>query len=390
MPMNFIKKLVLLLLILTPALAVHGQNKKQSDEPDKELLLEYYQTQRYAEAAKYLAQYYNEENASEKALTQLGYVNLMAGNLSAAEYIYLKLYALQPKNLPVLFSLANIQLKRGADDKARGYFQEIVALDSTNFNAYKQLANLTKADSLAEKLNYLKKANSLNPTEADVVVELCQIYFKTGMHHKAAEILEPALKADSANRQLLKMKMPISMASKKYNDAIQTGRQLLSYGDSSTFVWSNLAKSYFLVLDYKNALNCFLKVKESAEDTESLLYNIALCYRGLKDYTRASQYLDKAINQGISPKTASYYGLLGDSYENSDKNQEAIAAYKRGLLFENNGSLYYNIALVYENRLNDKKNAITYYNLYLKNFDGMAKNPRLTAFIKNKVEDLKR
>ena len=390
MPMNVIKKIVLLLLILAPAFAVHGQKKKQSDEPDKELLLEYYQTQRYADAAKYLEQYVDEENASEKALTQLGYVNLMAGNLSAAERIYLKLYTLQPKSLPVLFSLANIQLKRGADDKARSYFQEIVAADSTNFNAYKQLASLTGLEAMAEKLDYLKKANSLNPTEADVVVELCQLYFKMGMHQKADEILEPAIKADSANRQLLKMKMPISMAAKKYNDAIQTGQKLLSHGDSSTFVLSNLAKSYFLILDYKNALNSFLKVKENAEDTESLLYNIALCYRGLKDYTRASQYLDQTIHQGISPKTASYYGLLGDSYENTNKNQEAIAAYKRGLLFDNNGSLYYNIALVYENKLNDKKNAITYYNLYLKNFDGMAKNPRLTAFIKNKVEDLKR
>jgi len=388
--MNFIKKVILLLLILSPAFALHAQNKKQSGEPDKELLLEYYQTQRYAEAAKYLAQYYDEENADEKALTQLGYVNLMAGNLSVAENIYLKLYTLQPKSLPVLFSLGNIQLKRGVDEKARNYFQEIVAIDSTNFNAYKQLASLSNADSLGAKLNYLKKANHLNPTEADVVVELCQIYFKTGMHQKASEILEPAIKADSANRQLLKMKMPISMASKKYGEAIQTGQQLLSYGDSSTFVLSNLAKSYFLMLDYKNALNCFLKVKESAEDTESLLYNIALCYRGLKDYTRAGQYLDQAINAGVSPKTASYYGLLGDSYENTNKNQEAIAAYKRGLLFENNGSLYYNIALVYEKRLNDKKNAITYYDLYLKNFDGMAKNTRLATFIKNKIEDLKR
>jgi tetratricopeptide (TPR) repeat protein len=386
--MDFLKRLVLLLIITTTALTVHAQNDKKQDEPDKEVLLEYYQTQRYAEAAKYLAPFYKEEHVNEKALAQLGYVNLMAGNLSEAENIYLKLYALQPKSLPVLFSLANIQVRRGDDNKAKTYYKEIVALDSTNFNAYKQLAGLSAA--AGEKINYLKKANSLNPTEAEVVFDLCQIYFKMNMHHKAREILEPALKADSANRQLLKMKMPISMAAKKYNDAIQTGQQLLSYGDSSTFVMNNLAKSYFLLLDYKNALDYFLKVKNSSEDNETLLYNIALSYRGLKDYKNASLYLNKTINEGISPKTASYYGLLGDSHENNDKNEEAITAYKRGLLFENNGSLYYNIALVYETKLNDKKNAIAYYNLYLKNFDDMAKNPKLASFIKNKIEELKR
>ena len=67
-------------------------------------------------------------------------------------------------------------------------------------------------------------------------------------------------------------------------------------------------------------------------DDETLLYNIALCYRGLKDYKNASEYLNKTINKAISPKTASYYGLLGNSYENSNKFEEAISTYKRGLV----------------------------------------------------------
>lgn len=365
----------------------------QTDAPDKDKLLELYQTQRFTEAAQYLQGYYKEDNQDTqdtKVLEQLGYVNLMAGKLSEAENIYLKLYAQQPKNLPVLFNLATINLKRGNEGKAKVYYKEVVAVDSNNFNAYKQLANLSLESSIIEKINYLKKANQLNPINADVVFDLCQLYFKMNFFNKASEILNPALKADTANMQLLKMKIPISLAEKKYKEAVETGQKLLSYGDSSSFVTNNLAKAYFLQFDYKNALTYFLKVKDKGADNEGLLYNIALCYRGLKDYKNAAPYLSKAITEGISPKTASYYGLLGDSFENVKKNEEAITAYKRGLLFENNGSLYYNIALVYENKLNDKKNAIAYYNLYLKNFNEMDKNPKLAAFIKNKVEDLKR
>jgi len=80
---------------------------------------------------------------------------------------------------------------------------------------------------------------------------------------------------------------------------------------------------------------------------------------------------------------------LGDSFENIDKNEQANTAYKRGLLFENNGSLYYNIALVYENKFNDKKNAISYYNQYLKTINPQ-EQPKLITFIKNKVDELKR
>jgi hypothetical protein len=40
--------------------------------------------------------------------------------------------------------LANINTKRGIDFKARNYLEGIVKIDSTNFNAYKQLAGIIK------------------------------------------------------------------------------------------------------------------------------------------------------------------------------------------------------------------------------------------------------
>jgi hypothetical protein len=59
------------------------------------------------------------------------------------------------------------------------------------------------------------------------------------------------------------------------------------------------------------------------------------------------------------------------------------------LLFENNGSLLYNIALVYETKLNDKKNAINYYEQYLKSINAK-EQPKLIIFIKNKIAELKK
>ncbi len=364
----------------------YGQTKAVLDN---EKLLEYYQTQKYIDAAQYLQSIYAEDTQDEKEISQLAYANMMAGKLPEAEKNYLKLYEKQPQNLSTLFSLARINIRRGNDEKAKAYYLDILKIDSTNFTVYKQLASLDKGEMSKAKIDYLQKANAINPIDPDVVFDLCELYFKLNLFDKASNILQPALTADSTNLQLLKMKMPISMASKKYDDAIQTGEKLLSYGDSSTFVLNNLGKSYFFILDYKNALKNFLTIESKSMDSETLFYSIALSYRGLKDYKNAIPYLEKAIQEGISTKIASYYGLLGDSFEGVSKNTEANVAYKKGLQFENNGSLLYNIALVYETKLSDKKSAIDYYEQYLKTIDPK-EQPKLIGFIKNKITELKR
>ncbi|PYF73931.1 tetratricopeptide repeat protein [Pedobacter nutrimenti] len=392
--MKSVKKLLTVILMLLTVKTLHAQSKTG---PDKNKLVDFYESQHYAEAAEYLKGFYTEGSNDTKAIAQLGYVYLMAGKLPEAENFYLKLYALQPKNLSLLFNLATLNIRRGNDQKAIDYYKEIIAIDSTNFNVYKQLSNLLKTSpqfsagkTLFDRLVYLKKANALNNTDAEVAFDLSEAYLKINFYTQAYQVLEPALKADSSNLQLLKMKMPACQALKRFPEAINTGLKLLGYGDSTTFVLNNLAKSYYANTDYKNALTYYSKIKDKGFDNEGLMYSIALCYRELKDYKNSALFLKKAIKEAISPKTASYYGLLGDAYEELNQNEEANAAYKHGLQFENNGSLYYNIALVYETKLNDKKNAIVYYNLYLKNFADMDKNPKLAVFIKNKIEELKR
>ncbi|MFA4869481.1 MAG: tetratricopeptide repeat protein [Pedobacter sp.] len=380
------------LLLILNILCTYYYSIAQSKRIDNDKLLEYYQSQQYVEAANYLQNIYNEDTQNPKEIRQLAYAYVMAGKLPEAEKNYLKLYEQQPKSLPILFSLASINVRRGNDEKAKEYYQEIIRNDTTSFNAYKGLAQLYRGEdrkTMDKRMSILYTANKLNPIDPDIAFDLCETYLKMENLSDAMKVLDTALVADSTNLRLLKMKMPIGIATKNYKISVETGELLLKYGDSSSFVLNNLAKSYFLLLDYRNALKYFLKLDGQQLDSEVLSYNIGMSYRGVKDYKNAIPYLQKAINYGISQKIASYYGLLGDSFEGVNKNAEANAAYKKGLQFENNGSLLYNIALVYETKLNDKKNAIDYYGQYLKTIN-VAEKPRLAGFIKNKIEELKR
>lgn len=322
---------------------------------DQEKLLQYYQAQQYTTAAQYLQSIYKDSTDVNK-LKQLAYASLMAGRLPEAEQHYLKLNQLLPEDPGVLSALGDISASYHRDDSAKAYFLAVLKVDSNNFNANKQLAKLENDPESAAKMAYLARANQLNLLDAEVSAELSAIYFRDNLFRKANETLKPALDADSANLILLNAKMPIHMAFKEYKEAISIGKKLLA----------------------------------AKKPSEQLLFQMAQSYRGVKDYKNAMAYFKLAIKEGISPKTATYYGLLGDAHENMNQNKEAIEVYKRGLLFENNGSLYYNIALVYEDKLNDKKNAVAYYSQYLNSIRDPEKQKRHVSYIKNKIEELKR
>lgn len=253
--------------------------------------------------------------------------------------------------------LAYANFMAGKLPEARGFYLQAVKIDSNDFNAFKQLAKLENDPQSPAKKTYLLKANQLNATDAEVAAQLAELYFKNNLFSKADETLKPALNADSSNLLLLNVKMPLDMILKRNNEAVKTGKSL---------------------------------IEANQQPSEHLLFQMAMSYKEIRDYKTAAAYLQRAIKEGISTKIASYYGLLGEQYENMNQNKEAIEIYKKGLLFENNGSLYYNIALAYENKLNDKKNAISYYTQYLNSIKDLQKQRRHIAFIKNKIEELKR
>lgn len=347
------KKLFLLILTCT---FCHLSQAQTTEHLNYEKLLQYYQAQQYTEALQYLQQI-NTDSTDLNILKQLAYANYMTGNNIEAEKGYQKLNTESPKDPATLTKLADINFRLNQNEKATQLYLDVIQADSANFNAYKQLAKLDSNLQSSSRKNYLQKANALNPTDAEVAVQLADTYFKEVQFTKAAATLKPALEADTNNTTLLNTKIPISMALKKYNEAIKTGKKIL---------------------------------KNNQTPSELLLYQMAISYREIKDYKTAISYLEKAIKEGISPKIASYYGLMGESYESLKENKEAIEIYKKGLLFENNGSLYYNIALIYEDKLNDKKNAIHYYTQYLNSIKDTQKRRRHIAFIKNKIEELKR
>jgi len=381
------KKLIYLIFALCASFSAFAQN---NTTVDKEKLIEFYQSQRYTEAAAYLQTVYGAETNDPKELAQIAYTNLMAGNLSVAEKSYSKLYTQQPTSLTALFNLAAISVRRGDDLKAMSFYKEIIKIDSMNFNVYKQMASLILDPISPEKIGYLEKANRINPIHPDVAFDLAAGYSGLEKNDSAYYVIDVALIADTANLSLLKAKMPVCIDLLKMDETIKTGMKLLAYGDSSSYVLNNLGKAYYLTKEYQKAIDMYLAIERAQQPTESTFYYTSLCYRELSDYKKAEDYMKLSIKEGLSPYLSNYYQILGEIYEKTGMIKSANTSYHKSLDFQNTGGVYYNLGLLNDFKMDNKKAALTYYNLYLASKPDPQKRKEVIEYVKMRIADLKK
>ncbi|REC47423.1 tetratricopeptide repeat protein [Chryseobacterium pennipullorum] len=371
----------LLFLIVFNFKNTHAQSAKM----DTRKLLEFYETQRYGDAARYLQSIYPEDTGDVKVLTKIAYCNMMAGKLPEAEKNYLKAYAIQPDNLPILFSLAHINSRRGNIVNAKSYLQTIIGLDSLNFNAYKQLAAYeNKPES---KVNLLKKANSLNNADPDTAYDLAMAYHALKQYQPAYEVLKTAIASDPENYTLQQAQLSVSNQLGKYQEVVDTGEKLVKNNTDPNII-NEMGKAYFYLKEYQKCADAYKMLEELGIQNEGTLYYIALSYRELKDDDKAALYAQKTIDEAISDYTPIYYATLAGIYENKNQFNDALEAYKRGLTFGNNTLIYYRLGLLYDLHIKQPKNALTYYHLYLKNKPEQEKEKEQIAYAKARIASL--
>ncbi|MGZ3755035.1 MAG: tetratricopeptide repeat protein [Mucilaginibacter sp.] len=353
------KYILILLLLFCIGFTASAQ------QVDNSLLLDYYQTQRFADAAKYLKSVYQEPITDIKALTNLAYTSRMAGNLADAEGYYQRIYDKDSSNVAILFNLGSINMSRGNKVKSLLYYTKILRLDSTNFAVYKQLASLAEQqlDTVGYG-KYLIKANTINPQEPDVAFELFRYHIIFKRYKDAENVLDKAIAADTDNVILLKGKAQINYLQKKNAETITSCLRILKTGDKDASVTNWLAISYFRLRQYKLAITTFLTMSADKMNEGTFFY-IGTSYEGLADYPNAILYFNKALKDGISSNVPDYYNDIGDSYGYMHQSKKAIAAYQKSLQFEERPLTYYSLANVYDVDLKDKKMALKYYKKYL-------------------------
>jgi tetratricopeptide (TPR) repeat protein len=373
--------------IMLSSAVVFAQQKSKVDET---VLLDYYQTQRFAEASEYLKANYPEPVTDKKALGQLAYTANMSGRLADAENYYQRIYNQDSTNTGVLFSLGSINLRRGNTSKAESYYKSILSRDTTNFMVYKQLAQLSAdKNDIASNIVYLQKANRINPPEPDVASDLSDMYVNVKLTPLAEKVLNKAIAADPENIALLLSLMKLTYAQKKWQETVDVCLKLMKNGNESGMVLTKLGIAYYNLKNYICGVETLAQIEKN-QQSELTFYYSAMCYKALKDQKWAIDYFEKAIDDGISPSIASYYGEIADSNERLRKYNKAALAYQKALQFDAYPMLYYSLASLYDSELKDRENAVKYYKLYLAHKPAPDKQKNFIVYSKSRIAALRR
>lgn len=362
---------------------------QQTGAANDALLLDYYQNQRFAEAADLLKKTYPEPVTDIKVLSKLAYTSQMAGKLPDAEGYYQRMYNIDSTNNAVLYSLGSINLRRGNNVKAEMYYKILSEKDTSNFLVFKQLGKIAmdKGDYIA-MVTYLQKANRINPAEADVASDLSDMYVSLKKIELADKVLNAAIAQDPDNIVLLQSLLKLTSAENKYAEAKTTCLKLIALGAQSGYVLTKLESAYYNLKEYACSVETFAGIPE-VNQSETSYYIAALAYKALKDQLLAIENLGKAIEAGISPNISDYYAEMADSYDIKKKYKAAISAYQKALQFEEKPIIYYLLATVYDGSLKNKKLAVKYY----KKFTGCkvpAKQQKYVVYAQARATELSR
>lgn len=329
------------------------------------LLLEYYQNQRFDEAAAYLKKTNPEPITDIKILKALAYCTQMDSKLPEAESYYERIYAIDSTSTAVLFSLGSINLRRGNSQKAEVWYKKIILKDSSNFIVYKQLAKISadKKD-IAFEIFYLQKANQLNPEDADVASDLADFYTALKNYGGAEKVLTQAINADPDNMLLLQSLVKLEYHQENWPATANNCEKLVALGDMSGAVLTEMGIAYYNINDFECGIESFGQIDDN-EQNETTCYYTGACYKQLKNYTKALEYFQKTIDKGISPNINSYFTEMADTYESIKNYKKAELAYQKALQFSVTPLTYYQLGNLYDTELKNRKKAVLYYKKYL-------------------------
>lgn len=237
------------------------------------------------------------------------------GFSSQAKRAYQKLLEKYPDEDQLRTALADIAIDEDKTDEAIAYLAEISPESNAYIESLLVLADLYQSEGLNEAAEAkLREAYDLAPEESIIKFALAEFYFATG----------------------------------QYNTAIPFYRELLQAGErrfSGLDIASRIGVAYALVGNFKNALGYLEQIK-TTDLTPDVRFQLGMTYAA------DPETADKAIDaleelQEIDPSYAGLYEPLGQLYEDTNDQEQALITYQAGIAVDAfNTALYQRAAAV--------------------------------------------
>lgn len=307
-----------------------------------------------------LSKYTNDE-ILEKLLIDLLY---KTGQYSQVKYFLLK----YPDSNDMFIKYINILGFEGEYQMAINYLRKKIKTDSLNLEYLSLLGDYYhQIDSLSASINALEKLITLSPNDQENLNKLANLYARNKDYLKAIQICDMVLGNDIANKKFIRIKGIASFNNANFDVASNCFKTLLEQGDSGKLVLKHLGVS-----EFRNSM-----FKESRE-------HLLMAYKMDSIDFEINYYLGKAFLNSPNPGSGLFYLNRVDSllqpdpkiisaihfekqsiYSTIGKYPEALKSYEMAYKFNPKPEYIFYIASLYQHKLDNKKKALEYYELFL-------------------------
>lgn len=288
---------------------------------------------------------------------------------TTGKYSKAKPYLLKYTDDPELFmQLINVLEFENNYTLALNLLNQKITHDSLNLQYLTHLGeNYYSIDNADLAVKYFEKALSLNSEDQLIANKLANLYFKEKRYVKAIEICNIVLKNDSTNKKFVKIKGMSSFNEGDFKTAETSFNYLLNEGDSSSFILKHLGISEFNNSLFKiSKEHLLLAFSLDSNDVETCFFlgrgflNSQTPETGLYFFNRADSLLqpNPLVLSALYSEKQSVYSTL----ENYDK---ALHCYEMAYKYNPKPEYLFYIASLYQNKLNDKKRALEFYEKFL-------------------------
>jgi len=298
------------------------------------------------------------------------------GKFTLAEPLLIDLNTLDSTKWLYAYYLSSIYMQSERYDDALNIYNRFLSKDSTNCVYLDKTAfAYLKSGYFYNAIDLYNKSLSINNKNLSVIKNLSFLYASTMNSDTAIQILTRGIEIDSTDKDLYIRRAQINYSKNYTKRAMDDYLVLLATGDSSKLYLKRTGIGYSYNFQPKEAIRyLLLAYKADSADYETCSF-LGQCYYKIKDMKNSIYYYNRVqdILRPIYAQVGLTHYLCADSQRDNGSYKDAIASYLKAYAINSDPNINMIIANIYDEKLNNKERAITYYQRFL----NTVKNPKM-------------
>ncbi len=255
----------------------------------------------------------------------LGYAARLAGQYDLAASAYRHGLSERPSSISGLSGLAQTYARMGKSEEARQALQQVLAANPRSETDLQLAGELLLESDPTAAVSYLQRAEAVKHSSRTELL-MARGFQRNGHPDQAKEMLERARQSAPNNPEVLRAVASYYRDNGQYDAAIKILKGL-SNPDASSL--AELAYSYQLAADGRNAAAAYVKAAQRAPKQIEFQLNAAQALVGIGDFDRATGLLAQA--EKIDSHHYRLHAVRGQMYAMQHRETDSIHEYETAI-----------------------------------------------------------